>query len=196
MLNSLIVSRPDGSMNDDLVPKINNDSLINYYSSTRIHNLTEDQYKKLFSNIGGFLYNSNYVYKMCQDSKNDWLIILKRVGSSINNEKRTNISNVFTAKYRGTKFEVVKIININDPSKTLKELENTCYESKVIYKIGEIIVPECKYDENLDEVCSSGIHYFVTLFAAAGFRIFPDNFVGKWVKYKDDGREEVSKNYV
>jgi len=157
------------------------------YDVNDIHNISVSQFKDLHKIIYTFLRDDIYVYKVCNDK---WLIIMKYVPGCVNNENRKTYC-AKNAKYRGSKFEVVMIINIEDPSKTINKLENTytnsIFESKIVYEVHKIVEPEKEFDKIIDNVCSSGIHYFKNIFRALGWRDRPLNFTGKWIYYDDDG---------
>ena len=176
----------------------------------KIYNISLEKYKPLHEVIKKYLNDPNYVYKSC-DNDHNWLIILKRLPDTITNEKRTNVIDATKAKYRGNKFEVVMIVDIDCPTTTINELNHTyversgslygfgdyCFSSTVIYKVGEHVKPENQFNEKMDEVCTSGIHFFTNIFQAITYNLkCPNDFTGVWNEYNDDGKLTRSFTYI
>jgi len=102
--------------------------------------------------------NKMLVYKACQSS----IVTLKLLPDSVTNESRNNVYDVNFAKFRTNKAEVVSIENLF----TGNAMDSDCSLSFSVfkYKVGEIV--ETRFNENLNQVCASGIHYFKTREAA------------------------------
>jgi hypothetical protein len=109
-----------------------------------------------------YLINSIYVYKSCAE----YVVILKRLPDTVTNENRNNITNKeckLFAKHRGNKFLVEDIFHKFDLANKAYTISNSNFnKSKLEYKIGKVIISD-KFDTNLEEVCSNGIHYFLKL---------------------------------
>jgi len=133
----------------------------------------------------------NYVYKKCIDflAKNlsmKWLVILEKIKGTKTNEGRFRVVNRAYAKFRADKLRVIKIINVNNPNLTKKYIVNIFNDIKIRYKVGKITYPN-KYDENIDVICSSGIHYFNTIDPAYFYIENPVNHTGYVYEWKDNG---------
>jgi hypothetical protein len=173
----------------------------NTENETEIYNTTKEQYDKLQKVIGKFLGNCEYVYKSCYDDKGDkWLIVLKRTPTTITNEKRNSIVDAPKAKHRGNEFEVIMIVNINNPNITLDTFTNK-YNLNVLssatYTVGKIVKPEKEFCNDLERVCESGIHFFIDVLRAISYnhdQKQPQDFNGIWIKYHDNGKIEKKYN--
>ena len=133
----------------------------------------------------------SYVYKICSDH----IVVMKKLQDTRTNENRNNVANISYEKFRADKLFVVKIINI-DTMQSIKEIVNNNYKIKIIYKCDEIIIPN-KFDENIDVVCSFGIHYFKTIDAAFYYKDHvPTNFTGKWICWHENGNKSYECEYI
>ena len=85
------------------------------------------------------------------------------LNDTITNESRTNVIDHIYAKFRGNQFLVIDIINKFDINKHIGEIQNSTYTHNIIkYKKGEMVKSN-SFDENLNNVCSNGIHYFKSI---------------------------------
>lgn len=121
--------------------------------------------------IKKYINNKKYVFKSCQIY---WIVVLKILNDTRTTQKRDGVYNNKYAKFRGDKFEVVHIFNKLDPSITIQSVVNSMYVTKQLeYCVGQIVdVSKVKYhvfpfqtlydkfDENINIVCSSGIHFY------------------------------------
>ncbi len=98
---------------------------------------------------------TNYCYKSCGIN---WIVKMEKLPDTITNENRKDVVNKLTAKFRANKLKVTDIFNKFDNTK-INEITNSCFTKQLTYKIGEIVVAD-NFDPNIDNVCSSGIHYF------------------------------------
>lgn len=64
-----------------------------------------------------------------------------------------------TNKCRCDKAQVLDIVDFLD-GKHLEEVMNTAQESKLLYKVGEMVYPD-SFDEDRWNECSHGIHFFI-----------------------------------
>ena len=105
--------------------------------------------------IKEFLNDNNIVFK----SANNCVIVLQRTDNTKTNEDRDGVTDKRYAKFRGSEFLVIAIID-----KFTGEKRNEVYNSyhkdkKMLYEQGKIIRPDY-FDMNLDKICAPGIHYF------------------------------------
>jgi antitoxin component YwqK of YwqJK toxin-antitoxin module len=160
-----------------------------------------------------YVNDQRYVFKLCVDNCSpgkekirEWLVIMQYLEDTLTNESRT-CSDKGYAKFRGDKFEVIKIININDLSTKDKitnvfnsitehggKFQTTTIELE--YIVGEI-VRVSDYDENVSEVCEKGIHYYKSISAAFCYgQNPPTNYTGYWYIWNQDGSPEAKYEYV
>ena len=152
---------------------------------------TYDRLDRLKEECKEYLNNPEYVYKFCSDC----IVIMQKLQDTITNENRINVRNQLYAKFRANKLFVVKIINI-DNMKYIDEIINNYYDIKIIYKCNEIVVPD-KFDEDIDKVCSSGIHYFKSIDPAFYYRDKPPkDFTGKWIRWYENGNKRNECEYI
>jgi antitoxin component YwqK of YwqJK toxin-antitoxin module len=94
-----------------------------------------------------------YVYKAGQHS----IITLQITGKT--NEKRSGVVDANCVKFRTDRANVVDIENFKTNEKMMED--GSIYRSNFVYRIGEEVKVD-DYDEDINEVCTSGIHYFKT----------------------------------
>jgi FtsZ-interacting cell division protein ZipA len=58
---------------------------------------------------------------------------------------------------------------------------------RTIYKVGDFVKPD-SFDPDLDEVCTNGIHYFLTLKAAIGYKNEYGYCIIDGHRYDEDGK--------
>ena len=105
--------------------------------------------------IEEFIHDNNNVYK----SANNCVIVLQRTDNTKTNEERYGVTDKRYAKFRGSEFLVIAIIDKFTGEKR-NEVSNSFNEKKLLYKKGEIIRPDYFY-EYIDKICAPGIHYFI-----------------------------------
>ena len=109
------------------------------------------------------------------------------------NENRDDIADSQYAKYRTSKAKVLKIFHTNDETRVIKQV-NGLRDENFMYGVGkEIYVAD--YDENVNAVCSKGIHYFKTLEQAKMWELNLDNYAGKLIAWHDDGTIQCEGKY-
>ena len=118
-------------------------------------------------------------------ARNNYIVKLEILGKT--NENREDIKDPLHAKYRTSKAKVVSITNSfnNEEIDSIKGL----YDSSFIYTKGEIV--EVKdYDDNLELVCSPGIHYFKTREQAVFWKLDLRNnrYTGEYIGYYENGQ--------
>jgi antitoxin component YwqK of YwqJK toxin-antitoxin module len=143
-----------------------------------------------------------YVYKACCDvlSKKDnmskkWLVVMKKIKGTQTNEDRSEVIYFNNAKFRANKLKVIKIFNKNNPDLTKKFITNKYENKKLRYIVGRIVKID-DYDEDLEIVCSNGIHYFKTLEPAYYYGDIQKYYTGKWIYWHDNGQKSSEGNYI
>jgi antitoxin component YwqK of YwqJK toxin-antitoxin module len=146
-----------------------------------------------------YLVEDKYVYKKCSDTlrkdkSRKWLVILKKIRTTKTNEERKTIDPK-TAKFRASELRVVRIINLNDPTKTIRYLVNDYEGKKIKYRVGEIVRPDT-FDEDINCVCSNGIHYFKSIEPAIFYGGVPTNYTGIGMNWYEDGQKREEQEYL
>jgi antitoxin component YwqK of YwqJK toxin-antitoxin module len=143
-----------------------------------------------------------YVYKSCCDvlSKKDktsrkWLVVMKKIKETKTNEDRSKVIYFNNAKFRENKLKDIKIFNKNNPDKTKKMIINEYENKKLRYTVGRIVKID-DYDEDIEIVCSNGIHYFKTLEPAYYYGDMQKNYTCKWIRLYEDGRNIDEGDYI
>jgi antitoxin component YwqK of YwqJK toxin-antitoxin module len=145
--------------------------------------------------------DEKYVYKKCcdvlrKDKSRKWLVILEKTDETKTNEGRSGIMNPDTAQYRASVLKVVRIINLNDPKKTIKYLVNqypgpdSGYHCNFVhqtkYTVGKKVEATFNDDDN-DNLCFSGIYYFKSIEPAILYRVPPRKYFGTMIRWYSDG---------
>ena len=108
-------------------------------------------------------------YKKCQDGR---IVVLEILGK--HNEDRKNIVDKQFAKMRCLKARVIRIYDMHDRTIEYDEAHGI-YDKTFKYTVGEVVEPIDEFDNYLDEVCGSGIHYFLTEEPAYYWKYEPKN---------------------
>jgi len=111
----------------------------------------------------------------------EYIVKLQILGK--NNEKRENVSDPIHAKYRCSKVKVLDIFHWKTGEK-INSISGLC-DPNFIYTLNQTI--ETNFDEDLENVCSTGIHYFKTLEQAKYWNFFP--FTAIVYKYTGECKE-------
>uniref|UniRef100_A0A6C0EAK5 Uncharacterized protein n=1 Tax=viral metagenome TaxID=1070528 RepID=A0A6C0EAK5_9ZZZZ len=131
--------------------------------------------------------STDYRYKKCGNC----IVILKPLPDTITNEERLHKSydnryripiNDKYAQYRGNKFYVEKIIDI-DTLEDVSQVVNSCYSKKIKYVVNQIV--ETIFDEEKHKVLGGGIHYFKNIIPAYYWQNDVKN--GKYLSWNEDG---------
>jgi antitoxin component YwqK of YwqJK toxin-antitoxin module len=166
--------------------------------STKSSNSNDKNLDRIINACSKYISDSSCVYKTCRDIKNElsyWLIVLQKLAGTLTNEHRDNVIDENYAKFRGDKFKVVDIINIDDPSVTTKSIVNKYDDILTEYIIGKVVYPD-KYNDDINVIATHGIHYFKSLIAAYLYRAVPENYTGPWVDYHPNGQKQIEHQYV
>ena len=142
-------------------------------------------YPKFVFNI-----NPDIVFKSCKD----WIVVMKKNPDTETNELRSVVNEMY-AKYRANKLRVIKIFNKLNPTATVSHVSSNAYEKKSItYRVGQCVyVKEVDFDTDMNNVCSTGIHYFKSVEAAFYFEL-PKKYTGPYYKWSSDG-DNVAEGY-
>jgi antitoxin component YwqK of YwqJK toxin-antitoxin module len=134
----------------------------------------------------------NYVYKSCAG----YVVVLKKTQNTITNENRKGIINVNCAKLRGDIFIVADIVPKSNDLKELTKITNTIFYGDVItYEIGSIVKSN-GYNMNLDDIRTTGIHYFNTFEPAFYYNfIMTKGYTGDFIGYHDNGVVSATYRY-
>ena len=148
---------------------------------------------KLINYCNGLYSDPSFVFKSCQK---EWIVILQKLNDAITNELRNHVANAQYAKFRGNQFLVIDIINKFDINKHIDEITNSYYRSnKINYKKGEIVKSN-SFDEDLNNVCSNGIHYFKSIEPAFYYEVRElKNKNGIYTQWYENGQIELKCNY-
>jgi antitoxin component YwqK of YwqJK toxin-antitoxin module len=131
--------------------------------------------------------NNNYVFKICYNKcKSCHMIVLKKLSDTKDNESREGIKDINYAKFRADKLEVVEIIDMKDYSNSCNSISNFNWTNGLKYIKNKIVIPD-SFDNNLNRICSNGIHYFKTIDAAFYYRSSPVRFSGVWKEFDGNG---------
>jgi antitoxin component YwqK of YwqJK toxin-antitoxin module len=123
-----------------------------------------------------------YVFKSCST---DWIVVLQKLPDTKTNESRSGIKDSMYAKVRANKLLVVDIVH-KLTGQITNEIVNSVHSDKIItYKTNEVIEAS-DFDNNLDEICSTGIHYFKSVESAFYYET-PDDYRGQHKCWYDNG---------
>jgi antitoxin component YwqK of YwqJK toxin-antitoxin module len=122
----------------------------------------------------------HYGYKKCQDNR---IVKLEILGD--HNEARENIVDKRFAKMRCSMARVIRIYNMNDPSINYDEAFGI-HDKTFRYKVGDVVKPVNEYNKDINSICSSGIHYFLTKIPAYNWDYKPDN--GLYEEWHENGQ--------
>ncbi len=108
---------------------------------------------------------SGCVFKRCITATSDYLVALKKPTENFQcNELRRAVINKNFAKFRCNGLITVAIYSIFD-HKFIDHFVNVVLQTYTEYRVGSVVFPD-RYDEDIDSVCTNGIHYFLTLNSA------------------------------
>jgi hypothetical protein len=136
------------------------------------------------------------VYKSCE---RNWIVTLQPVEGTITNIGRDKVIDQRYAKFRGNKFMVVGIEHKYDPTLTTKSVTNSCYRKQsLIYEIGTIVAVE-DFDVNPNNICSTGVHFFMTKECAFTYEAPTDEYreqlSGPYTTYHENGCKASETTY-
>jgi hypothetical protein len=140
----------------------------------------------------------DYVFKYCKETyknifrkreKNIIIVLQKLEGENptITNESRNGIIDPNYAKFRASHLKVILIFDMDHPEIEYESIINKLFDYTLLTYRRDCIVYADKFDKNLDNICSNGIHYFKTVDGAFYYQSYWVNKTGKYIYYNDDG---------
>jgi hypothetical protein len=145
--------------------------------------------------------HDTFIYKKCQE----YIIVMRKLDDTITNESRLSVRSSTYAKHRANKLEVLLIIDMYYGTTTEKSIVNRFnYYSRsklsgqiskcTNYVVGSIVEPDT-FDNDLENVCSNGIHYFKSLERAYYYGINLCLHNGPYKNWRDNGELCEKSNY-
>ena len=132
-------------------------------------------------------------YKVAKADNKRVIVTLEIPEDALTNIKRKDIVDINTAKHRTNK---AKVLSIEDEDgKNYSEAVSFNYDKKSLtYKINETILID-DYDNNIETVCGSGIHFFLTKRCAElyGLEKIENGLYQSWY---DNGQKSIECSYV
>jgi len=124
----------------------------------------------------------------------DGFIVKLRIDGN-NNEMRNNIKSCNTpfAKYRCERAFVLDIYHSLDKTKHIEKgygLRDTIFP----YTVGKYVNVK-DYDKNVEKICSTGIHYFLSEEPAFFWSIDKSNYTGIWKQWYSNGQLGYQRYY-
>lgn len=133
--------------------------------------------------------NNSSCHKGWKRLRGGWIAELDITGKTT--EGRSNIKNPRFAKYRCSEAIVRRIWDVNE--EWIEARKGYSIHDGTKYEVGQIIKPD-SYDPNLNNVCSHGIHYFLSVHAAMCYS--SRSKVGTHEKFHDNGQPRVKSKFV
>lgn len=133
-------------------------------------------------------------YKVAESEGKRVIVTLEIPEDAITNMKRIDVMDINSAKHRTNK---AKVLSIEDKDgNTYLEAKSYIYRiRKLTYTVGDIIHVK-NYDDNLDNVCSTGIHYFLSKEVAEMHELNTNERNGFFIQYYDNGSKMFECTYV
>jgi antitoxin component YwqK of YwqJK toxin-antitoxin module len=109
--------------------------------------------------------SANYVYKKIQNNNINFIITLKKLADTVTNEDRSDIIDIKFAKCRANKLLVIDIEKLDTLTfetcsiLNVASCTNFTHNKITRYQIGNIVYPDA-YDVNINNIHTTGIHYF------------------------------------
>jgi len=88
--------------------------------------------------------------------------LLDDTKTNMNRKDITDPTNATNAKYRADKLYTELIFNKRDPNETIQSISNTFYKNVITYTVNSITYPD-SFDNDLNRVCTNGIHFFKSI---------------------------------
>ena len=152
-----------------------------------IYNTVQQLYSK-------YIVDPQYVYKSC----GDYVVVMKLLEDTKTNLNRNDITDPTNAKYRADKLYTELIFNKFDPNKTVHSISNTFYyKNKITYMVNSITYPD-SFDNDLDKVCTNGIHFFKSIERALLWELDFNKilYTGEYKTYYENGQIKSKCNYI
>ena len=129
------------------------------------------------------------VYKSA-GKNNEYIVTLELSNDSRTNLKRENVTNAEYAKYRCSKALVVDIEHKETGEKESCVFSN--YTNDFVYTVNEMVKEKC-FDDELETVCTNGIHFFKTKKQALMYKTIQKN--GEYKEWYENGQLYVECVY-
>ncbi len=131
-------------------------------------------------------------YKVAKCGEKRAIVTLEIPEDAITNMNRSTIAVRQTAKYRANK---VKVISIEDKEGNTYKIARSCFfDRDILYEVHKMVVCE-DFDMTLENVCSSGIHFFLDRKVAEQYELEKiEN--GTLTSYHDNGGKFIEQSYV
>ena len=126
-------------------------------------------------------------YKRC----GDYVVQLKIIGE--NNENRDHVYDKKYAKFRTSKALVEEIFNLDQSVSNISKVTSD-RDPTFVYEKGKVVEVKDFYPY-LNEVCSEGIHYFLSFEAAEFYGDRPEDYTGEWKSWHHNGRLEYQGEF-
>lgn len=108
---------------------------------------------------------SGCVFKRCSTYEYDYIVALKKpIENFKSNEEREDVVDPKFAKFCCNGLITVLIYDLLK-HKFINNFINDNYAQSTEYRVGNLVTPDT-YDENIDNIFTHGIHYFLTFNAA------------------------------
>jgi hypothetical protein len=148
-----------------------------------------DNFQKVVDICKKYENDETYVYKNCVDitTSKSYIVVMQKQTDTETNENR-NTMNVLYSKYRANKLKVVQIICLDDLTEETR-ITNNYSGILTKYETNKLVLPD-GYDKNYEKICSSGIHYFKTIYPALFYGKNPSNYTGTWHSWYCNGNKE------
>ncbi len=133
-------------------------------------------------------------YKLAFNNITRVIITLEIPKDALTNINRTSVAVKETAKYRANKVKVVKIEDKD--GNTYPDAVSGCFIGKFLeYRVGEIL-EEASYDTDIENVCSSGIHFFLERHVAEQYdlSLIDNRLLQTWHENGQKCAEGIFKN--
>jgi hypothetical protein len=131
-------------------------------------------------------------YKVAKSGEKRVIVTLEIPEDAITNMNRSTIAVRQTAKYRANK---VKVISIEDEEGNMYKIARPCFfDRDILYEVPKMVVCE-DFDMTLENVCSSGIHFFLDRKVAEQYGL-EEIKNGTLTQYYDNGGKFIEQSYV
>lgn len=133
--------------------------------------------------------NPNHVFKRCRsfEKNHECLVMLEKpMNGFLCNESRKTVINKDFAKFRCNGLIVILIFDLVDHTciSWVNHISPIYYNMNTLYEVGKLVKPDF-FDSDLNEICTHGIHYFLTLKAAKGY--YNGSCIIDGMRYDDNG---------
>ena len=129
---------------------------------------------------------------LCYKSCGEYIVTMKKLPDTQTNESRKDVVNTRCAKFRANKLLVVDIQHKHTGEK-IDRIQNTSYQGRTIWYIKSEVITVSDYDQDLDRVCTTGIHYFLSRERAFYWDLKVQN--GPYRNWHENGQKKEECTY-